>query len=169
MSKPLVKKFMLQLHEPPKCPERKMRTRRVLSTIKQSNLGLLIKLCYWMTEQTQRRKRGGWRMQFLADWWIETVVWCDSQGLTEGSRENLAEALATTISVDTTRALATMGGVGQQREVHDVVLSKIQREVQRCNGRRRRGGADSSPQKEVERTNCSYTQTSRPKNSGVRR
>ena len=44
-SKQLVMKFMLQLHKLPKCLERKCGKEWVLSNIKQSKLGLLIKLC----------------------------------------------------------------------------------------------------------------------------
>ena len=48
MSKQLVMKFMLQLHKPPMCLERKCGKECVLSEIKQSNLVLLVELCCWV-------------------------------------------------------------------------------------------------------------------------
>ena len=48
------------------------------------------------------------------------------KGLTEGSREKLAEALATVISVNNT--LVTMVDLGQFQEVHEVVLPNISEE-----------------------------------------
>ena len=53
-----------------------------------------------------------------------------AKGLTEGSREKLAEALATFISLDNARALVTMGDLGQYQEVHEVVLPKFSEEYQ---------------------------------------
>ena len=51
-----------------------------------------------------------------------------AQGFTEGSREKLAEAPATFISVDNTRALDTMGELGHFKVVRKVVLPKLSKE-----------------------------------------
>ena len=71
-----------------------------------------------------------------------------AQGFTEGSREKLAGAPATFISVDNTRALDTLGELGQFKVVRKVVLPKTQQGVRRwvCSRRRRGpGDPDSSP------------------------
>ena len=51
------------------------------------------------------------------------------KGSPESSKERLAEALATFISVDNTRSLVTMGELAQFSEVHKVVLPSFDKEV----------------------------------------
>ena len=42
------------------------------------------------------------------------------QSLTESGKSKLAEALATLISVDSAKALVTMGELGRYKKVHDI-------------------------------------------------
>ena len=52
------------------------------------------------------------------------------KGLTEGSREKLAEALATFVSVDNAKALVTVGKLGQHKAIREVVILKFSEEYQ---------------------------------------
>ena len=51
------------------------------------------------------------------------------KGVNESSKNRLAEALATFVSVDHVGALVTMGDLAQFQEVHTVVLPRFNKEV----------------------------------------